>query len=165
MQLTTLQRVRLRLKILHIYAKKIFSVRSVERILRDIILGSDTTTIRILLANASLVWAIMLMTQPQMLYYPMFDIMRVIGGSQLWAAAFFFHFIGVYWRAYDTHPKQNSCVLINAYGFFLWFFTTVATNYYAGFMNPGTALELVICGASAWALYKTGSLTDRRNLV
>lgn len=165
MQLTILQRIRLQTKILHIYAKKIFSVRSIERILRDIVLGSDTTTIRILLANASLVWAVMLITQPQMLYYPMFDIMRVIGGSEFWTAAFFFHFIGVYWRAYDTHPKLNSCMWINAYGFLLWFFTTVATNYYAGFLNPGTALELVICGAAAWALYKTGSIENKRILI
>jgi len=140
-------------------------VRSVQRVVREIVLGSDTTTIRILLANASLLWAIMMLTQPGILLHPSFDIMMSIASKPVWVIAFLLHFVGVYWKAYNVKSKGDRCMITNGYGFMLWFFTTVSTNYYVGAMDPGTALEIVICGASAWALYKTGSLADARNPI
>ena len=82
--------------------------------------------------------------------------LKVLAGSTVWAVLFMLHFLGVYWRTYDPISRPTPALVINSLGFLLWFYTTVSLNFYIGALSPSTALEITMCGASAWALYKTG---------
>lgn len=157
MQLSFGQQIKLQSKILRIYAIKTFSWRTLSRVFCDIFVSTDTTTVRIMLANASMFWAVIIFSNPAVMTQEPFAIMSAVGDNTFWIAAFLAHFAGVYWRACDPAPQVFSGLIINGYGFLLWFFTSVAINYNMEHVNPGTALEIVICSASAWALFKTGS--------
>lgn len=156
MQLTIRQRIKLQFKLFLLNAKKDWSVDHVRRVTYSVFDDADTSLIRILLANASVVWAVFVWFNPHVLDRPAYEIMRSVAPANVWAAAFFIHFLGVYWRTYDPVPRILPGLIINGYGFIIWFFTTVSLNYYVGSPSPGTAAELVLCASSAWALYKTG---------
>lgn len=127
----------------------------VRRVTHSVFQDADTSLIRVLLANASLVWAAFVLST-NAFDRPAYEIMRTVASGHVWAIAFLVHFVGVYWRTYDPSPRIVAGLIINGYGFVLWFFTSVSLNYYVGSLSPGTAAELVLCAASAWALYKTG---------
>ncbi len=129
-------------------------------VLRKIFFIADTTTIRLILANASIFWSISLILQPETFNRPAYEIMRVFGNAYVWAAAFFLHFAGVYWRLLDHRARPTIALIVNCFGFMLWFISTVAINYSLGFFSHTSSLELAIVGASAWALYRTGLQTE-----
>jgi hypothetical protein len=101
-------------------------------------------------------------SNPTQFNTPAFEIMRAVCGERMWSVLFLLHFVGVYWRTYDPVPRILMGLIINSYGFLIWFFMTVSVNLYVGWVSPVTALELTMCAASAWALYKTGF---RRELI
>lgn len=156
MQLSFRQKVELKAKLCFLRFQNGWSWDHVRRVTYSVLNDADTTTIRLLLANASCVWAVFVLTNPEVFERPSYDIMRAVAGAQVWSVAFILHFIGVYWRAYDPSPRIALGLVVNGYGFLIWFFTTVSLNYYVGVPSPSTSAELVLCGASAWSLYKTG---------
>lgn len=136
------------------------SASTATLITRRIFFQSDTTTIRLLLATASLGWTLVLLGNqlagtPIMAREP-YALMRVLGEDLLWAVVFFVHFVGVVWRLYDPLPRPFAALVVNAYGFAVWSISTAAINITIGFVPPGSALEWTMCAASAWALYRTG---------
>lgn len=156
MQLSFRQKIQLQAKLSLLRVKKGWSWDHIRRVTYSVFADADTSLIRILLANASLVWAAFVVMYPQTFQRPPYEIMRAVASGNVWAAAFFIHFIGVYWRTYDPTARVVPGLIINGYGFVLWFFTTVSLNYYVGAPSPATAAELVLCGSAGWALYKTG---------
>ncbi len=133
---------------------------TVSMITRRVFFESDTTTIRLLLAAASMGWAAALVLNLALgnavMQRPAYALMRVVGGDWFWATVFLGHFMGVVWRLYDPKPRELWALIINAYGFSIWTISTACINISVGFIPPGSALEWTMCCASAWALYRTG---------
>lgn len=156
MQLSLRQRITLQIKLAVLKLQNDWSWDHIRRVTYSVFNDADTSTIRILLANASLVWAMFVFFNPAVFDRPAYDIMRTVASGEVWSVAFLLHFAGVYWRTYDPVPRIIPGLIINGYGFMIWFFTTVSLNYYVGSPSPGTAAEFVLCLSSAWALFKTG---------
>src|SRR3984885_858054 len=129
MQLSFRQRIQLQAKLFFLCAKKGWSWDHVRRVTYSVFDDADTSLIRVLLANASLLWAAFVIFFPSTFERPSYEIMRTVMPGQWWAYAFLIHFVGVYWRTYDPIPRILAGLIINAYGFVLWFFTTVSLNY------------------------------------
>lgn len=156
MQLSFVQNLKLKTKIFVICMTNGWSWDHIRRVTHSVWLDSDTTTIRIILANASFLWAFFVMLDPIVFERPAYEIMRAVAPGHVWAAMFLLHFVGVYWRTYDPVARVLPGLIVNGYGFLIWFFSTVSLNFYVGALSPGTACELCMCAASAWALYKVG---------
>jgi hypothetical protein len=122
----------------------------------QVALFADTTTIRIILANASALWVVAAIADPGAFDRPGFVVMAHLAPMWVWAIGFLLHFAGVYWRLFDPISRPIWALAVNAFGFFLWFTSTAAINLALGTFTPGSALEWTLCGASAWALYRTG---------
>lgn len=156
MHLSPSQKIRVQLQLVWIHAREGWSFDHLKRVTYTVFESADAVLIRLLLANASLLWASFLWLNPYLFDRPAYEIMRVVAPGNVWAWAFFLHFLGVYWRTYDPVPRVLPGLIINAYGFLIWFFTTVSYNYFVGALSPTTASELILCISSAWALYRTG---------
>lgn len=117
---------------------------------------ADTMTIRLLLANASCLWALGALHEPSLFDRPMYAVMSQFVDQYVWAMGFMLHFIGVYWRIYDPVSRPIWGLLVNGLGFVLWSICTIATNAAGNGFSPTTALECTLCVASGWALYRTG---------
>lgn len=123
---------------------------------RSVFWQAHPTTIRMLLALSSAGWALCLLGNPALLTMPQYRLMLQIMPPWLWAVAFTTHFIGVFWRVFDTKPRVRWALAINLLGCFLWFTLTICINTAAGYFIPGSCLEAVTCAFSAWALIRTG---------
>lgn len=131
-------------------------LRAWWRRLNAIAAATDTTTIRIILANASIAWTIALLLDPGAFDRRAFGLMKQFGNEHLWASAFALHFFGVYWRLIDRRSRPVWAMFINGFGFLLWFISTAALNFAIGFFSPSLCLEVTMVAASGWALYRTG---------
>ena len=140
------------------------STSSIALTTRRIFFQADTTTVRLLLATASLGWTLVLLGNnllgEPVMARPAYAIMHIVCHDNVWALLFFIHFAGVTWRLYDPKPRPLAALLVNAYGFAIWTISTAAINIAVGFVPPGSALEWTMCAASAWALYRTGLQTE-----
>lgn len=151
------------------------------RTLWRVIHVADTVTIRLLLAWASLFYAVCLVvpgfftglvaflrfllfmpSMPPLDPVPVFErapyaFMALIpGGEWTWAAFFTIHFLGVHWRIVDKRERVRWALAINCLGFCTWAYSTLSINLAVGTIGPQTALEWVLVAFSGWALYRTG---------
>jgi hypothetical protein len=122
---------------------------------------ADTTTIRLQLALASLVWAFGLLLGPC-------DGIQCLGAGKglrnlqavatlnVWAMMFILHFVGVCWRLIDQRARPRWAIFVNAYGLAIWVYGTISIILGLGRLTAGTSLELVTCFFAAWALCRTG---------
>lgn len=142
--------------------------RNMRELTRVIFYESDTTTVRLLLASASLLYAIFLLInmaldQPTM-SRPAYELMSIFGGKSradyIWAATFFAHFAGVIWRLYDLRQCDVCSFIVNAYGFLIWFGSTLMLSLGGGFFDPGKVLEWTLSAASLWALWRTARVPE-----
>jgi len=122
---------------------------------------ADTTTIRLLLAIASLVWGIALLAGPCQGIKCLgasrgLNELKGIASLSVWAAMFFLHFVLVMWRFVDQRSRPGWALLINSFGLGLWLYATIAIITSLQRLTSGTSLELVTCFFAAWALYRTG---------
>lgn len=123
--------------------------------------GIDTNTIRVLIADASLVYAIILWSLPNLFSSsPFWTPMRVFS-ENTWAGAFFSHFVGVLWRQVDDVPRPFVAFAISAYGLLLWFVTTGMLIQRTGHLAPTNALEVTMICAGLIALVRTGLNDDK----
>jgi len=132
--------------------------------LRRILIEGDTNTIRVLLAVASLILAVILWVSGEdSVFYsrPAWEGMRAVFSANAWGALFFIHFVGVLWRQWDEIPRPRMAFLINAYGLFIWFVMTGMTTTTIGELSPGNSLELTILVAAFVSLVRTG-LNDEK---
>lgn len=118
----------------------------------------DPATIRVLLAAASVGWAVGAF--PWFGFHPFrrhgYEVLAVMAPSWVWASLFLLHAIGVTWRFYERKEREGWHLFINVYGFVLWFSTTLAINFAIGTYTPTTGMEWTMVFASAWALMLTG---------
>lgn len=127
-----------------------------KAVTKSVFTNADTMTIRLLLANASFLWALGALHEPTFFDRPMYAVMSQFGNQYVWSLGFILHFIGVYWRIYDPVSRPFWGLLVNGLGFVLWSICTIAINSSVNGFSPTTALECTLCVASGWALYRTG---------
>ncbi len=128
----------------------------IRGISRSIFWHADTTTIRVLLALASLGWTLTIICKPDILTVYPYQIIGSIAPGWLWALLFSLYCGGVFWRIFDRTPRVGWALAINAFGLALWLTITICINVKAGAFIPGSALEVVTCLFAAWALIRTG---------
>lgn len=144
-----------------------------KELTRVIFFESDTTTIRLLLATASAFYAFLLILNLavgsptlERQAYELFAVLPALFGMSggqadvFWAVVFFLHFLGVIWRLYDLRQCDVCAFVVNAYGFLIWFTSTVMLNLGVRFLGPGTALEWTLTAASLWALWRTARVPE-----
>ena len=117
----------------------------------------NAIAVSIILANGSFFWALSSFLHPDLFSAGCFEIMRGIGGSSLWGCLFGLHFCLTYWRIYDHVSRPCASLVVNSFGFVLWFFANMSIIVHDGLVSPATALQVSMCIASAWVLYKTGA--------
>lgn len=118
--------------------------------------NSDTVTIRVILASASLFFALALIGNSHMFDRPSYEVMKQYGTEYCWAFAFFIHWLGVYWRLLDPMPRPHWALVVNTFGFTIWALMTLSINVALGSITPGTTLEWTMVAWSGLALYRTG---------
>jgi hypothetical protein len=151
------------------------------RQLRLVARMADTVTIRLLLAWASFLYAVLLLFPsfftfiiqglrwalflPQVLPVdpiavfdrPAYAVMALIPGQEwTWATLFLLHWAGVHWRIVDRRERERWALAVNGLGFVTWAYSTISINISLGTVGPSTALEWILVGFSGWALYRTG---------
>lgn len=132
------------------------AISGIRDISRRIFWHAHPTTIRMLLGLSSLLYALAMFINPSVLQLPHYRIMMQIMPMWLWIALMVTHFIGVFWRVFDTRPRVRWAIAINVLGCYLWFTLTIATNLSMGRFIPGSSLEVITCLFAAWALIRTG---------
>lgn len=136
-------------------------MKVIERYVKPLLFQHDAVTIRWILATASIFYAAALVSSNIPFTREAYSIMAAVGEQWFWAGAFFAHFAGTYWRMMDPVPRPRPALIINAYGVFIWAFMTISLNVASGYWAPGTALECVMVGLSAWALFRTAKGPER----
>lgn len=151
------------------------------RQLRLVARMADTVTIRLLLAWASFLYAVLLLfpgfftliiqglrlvlflpdvlpVDPvEVFERPAYAVMALIPGKEwTWATLFLLHWAGVHWRIVDRRARERWALAVNGLGFVTWAYSTASINISLGTVGPTTALEWVLVGFSGWALYRTG---------
>lgn len=130
---------------------------SVRDTLRVVFMEADTVTIRVLLAWSSLFSALALLVHPDKFKHPAYVVMAQFGSEHWWALCFLIHFIGVHWRIFErSKSRPNWALLINTFGFAIWFTSTVSICWAVGSVGVATSMSFTLCFASAWSLYRTG---------
>lgn len=129
---------------------------------KTIFIEGDTNTIRVLLAVASLIFALDLWAPYPIFLRPYWQPLAAVASQTGWGLAFFLHFILVMWRQYDDTPRPLTAFLINAYGLLLWFVVTGMLTQGTGNFAPTNSLELTVLLAGAVALVRTG-LNDEKH--
>lgn len=125
---------------------------------------ADTITVRLLLANASILWAVGVMFYPDTFTRRGWEIMRLVP-HWAWALAFMMHGLGVYWRIFESKQRTGWALAVNALGLAVWLLSTILINIAVGEFAVGTSLEWIMCAASAWALYRTGLKSEFKLLT
>lgn len=129
----------------------------VKHVTRELLRFQDPRPIRMILAFASLLWAVSAWRHPEAFDLPQYTFLRSFNRehltSNMCAWAFFFHFATVVWQVYDPTYRQKWSLAVNAYGLALWTFVTLCINIAIGFLSSGTGAEWALVSAAAYALY------------
>lgn len=131
------------------------------RMLREVFIYGDTTTIRVILAVASVGYTVGLWLPLHTFERKGYALMASISNEWVWGGAFLAHAMGVFWRIIDVVPRNGWAFAINAYGFGLWFVVTGMIMESIGEYSPGVAMELTVLAAAFIALVRTG-LNDEK---
>lgn len=124
--------------------------------------SADTSTIRLLLAWASFMYGgsiafhLIFHSGDFFAERPAYALMRMVASGWGWVVIFMVHFLGVHWRVLDPKERVWAGLIVNTYGFLIWFYSTLCTNIAIGMVLPSSALEWTMIFASGWALYRTG---------
>jgi hypothetical protein len=132
------------------------AISRVFAVCRGVFWQSHLTNVRMLLALASLGWALAIITNPDVLHIYPYQYMPLVMPTWLWVALFAAHFVGTFWRIFDGTSRLRWALAVNTLGCFLWITLTICVNLRAGHFIPGSCLEVVTCCFSAWALVRTG---------
>lgn len=135
---------------------RITVLKRIITITKHIYFNADTSTIRLVIAAASLIWSIELLINPHIYKVPGLELLFQMMGRFEWAFIFLLHFAGISWRFLDPRPRVIWALVVNALGFMLWCISTFAVIYTLGSLTPGTSIEVIICIFAGWALYRTG---------
>lgn len=141
----------------------------------------DPDVVRLILAWASFVWVLSLgydylaagHGREMAFERPAFFYMSGYAPQWMWIIMFLGHWIGVHWAIFTRTPdpkteprlawlKTYSTLAINALGLSIWLVSTLSLNIALDRFTPTSGLELIMCVASAWALYRTDVLHEQR---
>lgn len=151
-------------------------------IARLVFFAADTLTVRLLLAWASGVYAVLLVwpeisnavrhaglwlspaleallpaARPSIFARPAFAIMALFpGGVWLWFGLFMGHMVGVHWRVLDPVERKPWALAINVLGLAVWAYSTLSLVLSMGMVLPTSALEVVVIFFSFWVMVRTG---------
>lgn len=114
------------------------------------------TTIRMVLALSSALFAGGMLITPDAMELKQYHMMMTIMPGWLWEVLLIVHFLGVFWRIFDAVPRVRWALAINILGCFLWFTITISVSLSVGLFLPGSSPSVVICAFAAWALIRTG---------
>ena len=123
---------------------------------RGVFWQAHPTTVRMLLALASMGWALVLLANYDILNHYPYQYMLTVMPAWAWCIGFMAHFTGTFWRIFDSTPRVHWALTINALGCFLWIALTICINMRAGTFLPGSSLDAVTCAFSLWVLIRTG---------
>lgn len=152
-------------------------------VIQLIFFTADTLTVRLLLAWASGVYAVLLVwpevangvrfvamaLSPEFVAWldwhrsasifarPAYAIMVLFpGGVWLWFALYMGHMVGVHWRVFDPVERERWALAINILGFAVWAYSTASLVISLKAVLPTSALELVVIFFSFWVMVRTG---------
>lgn len=128
-----------------------------------IVFKSDATTIRLLLAMSSLLWAIGAFTHPATFISSAYAVLDKLAFGvitpPLWGALFLIHFVGVIWRL-GPHRSNFWGLVVNGYGLALWLSVTLALSYTLGGLTVGISPDWALCLFAGWAFIRSGKESD-----
>ena len=116
----------------------------------------DPMTIRFALGIASIVWAIAMFIGPYTFSRRGWFILSDISNETVWAVIFLLHGVATFWRLLDPISRPGWALVVNCYGWFIWFFVALATNLALGAFSPGGAMEWTMVAMQTFVIIRTG---------
>lgn len=136
----------------------------IKTVMRRIVWRSDATTIRLILATASALWAIGAWLHPQTFDHSPYSVLERLDFLHLttnaWGVLFMLHFFGVMWRVFDPTRRVIWGLIVNSYGLAIWLSVTLSLTIAVGSLDVDTSTDWALCLFAAWALFKTGARDD-----
>jgi hypothetical protein len=158
MRLNLHQEITVRIHITALKLGRFWSYKRLRAVTRLILRSEmNAVVVGLILANGSFLWALSSWLTPSIFLGEQFSTMRSVASGAVWGWAFLLHFLLTYWRTYDPVERPRFSLMVNIYGFCLWFFANASLVLHEGILSPSTALQASVCFASAWVLYKTGT--------
>lgn len=136
-------------------------MKSLGHILKSFFFEFDAVTIRAILALGSMAFALILVIGGQPFTREAYSIMEAVGHEGFWTIAFLLHTAGTLWRILDPVARPRWAVAFNAYGVFIWFFTTLSICIAVGYLPPSMALNWIVVGLAGWALFRTARYPEK----
>lgn len=128
----------------------------IRSVARRLFWRADTQILHLMLASASLIWAISLVLLDPPKVTNAFNMMWLIAPPPVWSAFFLVHVIGMnfclFWK--DDTPRCKQAVQF--YGALLWISVTVLQLVSIGKFTPSSSLEVVAIGFIVWSIFRSG---------
>lgn len=128
----------------------------IRTICRRIFWQADTQILHLILASASLLWAISLPLLIPPPATPPFRLMWEAASPQAWAVLFALHVVGMNFCLFCKSDVPRCKTIVQFYGAILWISTTLIMNVSVGRFTPSSALEVVMCGFIVWSIFRAG---------
>jgi hypothetical protein len=132
----------------------------------DLVIYTDTTGVRFLLAIAALSWAFFLLWPSDTFQRPVYAIMASIGPQEYWAACFAVYGFSALWRVLSDIPRRCTALAINIVGVCLYGGVAMSVWFAMPYPIPAAiAPDLTLALTSFWVLMRSGlnSLPGWRN--
>lgn len=134
-----------------------------------LIVYSDTTPTRFMLALAATYWTVFLCLPGETMGRPVYVYMASVarglfpfGDPDLtWAAFWAVHATGMWWRTFSSVPRPAMALAINSLGVLLFTTACIAITMTLTFPFPAAvAPDVVLAMASCWVLVRTSINSD-----
>lgn len=122
----------------------------------SLILYSDTTPTRFMLAIAATFWCVLLAYPGHTFDRPVYLYMSRVAPEWMWSVVWGFHAVGMWWRTFSSVQHPVAALIINSLGVML--FTMAAISIFLTLTLPvpaAIAADLVFAVASFWVLIRT----------
>jgi hypothetical protein len=132
----------------------------------DLVIYTDTTGVRFLLAITALSWALFLIWPSDTFQRPVYSIMAFIAPQEYWAACFAAYGFSALWRVLSEIPRHYCALAINIIGVSLYGGVAMSVWFAMPYPIPAAiAPDLMLALASFWLLMRSGlnSLPGWRN--
>ena len=134
----------------------------VRRVLYALVYKTGTLTIRVMLAIAATICAILFLFSGLETFanFRLYSVMRIVP-PWAWFFAFSIYSTCIWWRIWDVvrAPVKRCHVawdwFTNILGFLLWGSFVAMTNLGLGQFTPLNAAEITLCLASWWVVFRT----------
>lgn len=122
--------------------------------MQHILLYSDTYGVRLCLAFASLIWAVLLLWNGDTFVRETYSVMRQFAPEEVWGIAFLVHSLGTFYSLFWEEESSKVFVVDAVLGCVL--FTTSAVSMLVAVYPPPAAIssEIVAAMASWWVFVR-----------